>query len=161
MTTGRINQVASLLREGSNRKRSESREWTRIPPVEGENAGPAATAEPRVSKAHGREYESRSVLKRFETHDVPAGVNARGFAHVVVERFLRRTHGQKTLRSTAIPHCATTTRGRAAGGHAVKATQGAVRREPIVGGTSTRFLAFRVPRARRARLARLLRRKNI
>lgn len=46
-------------------------------------------------KIHGREKESPSVLERFEAHDVPRGVGAGGFAHVVVERSLRRTHGQK------------------------------------------------------------------
>lgn len=74
-------------------------------------------------KAHGRENESRGVLEQFETHDVPASVSARGFAHVVVERFLRRTQGQKTLRWTANPHCETSTRGRAAGGQAEKALE--------------------------------------
>lgn len=92
MTTGRINQVASLLERRFESSRSESPrvDASLDNPCERRrrNAGPAATAEPRNQKAHGRENESRDVLKRFDTHDVPTSVNARGFAHVVVEKLV-------------------------------------------------------------------------
>lgn len=89
MTTGRINQVASLRERRFESSRSESPRVDASldnPRERGKrNAGPAATAEPRNKKVHERENESLDVLKRFDTHDVPTSVNARGFAYVVFE----------------------------------------------------------------------------
>lgn len=92
MTTGRINQVASLRERRFESSRSES------PRVDASLDVPPRGEEKRWSRSHGGTMKSENpqhekkwsldVLKRFDTHDVPTSFNARGFAYVVVEKFV-------------------------------------------------------------------------
>lgn len=102
MTTGRINQVTPLARRSeTNRIGSRS---VASPPRRG-GADPAATA--GCTFRTSRDTESSLPVAVLHSRR-PPGVGAGGFAFVGIERELRRTHGQETLRSNTIPSCEAT-----------------------------------------------------
>lgn len=92
MTTGRINQVASLFIE---KVRTESNPESGYAPLKGART-PLRRRDPRFYDHVDREDESS--LSVAVLHSLrPPGLSAGGFALVGIERDLRRTHGQETL----------------------------------------------------------------
>ena len=83
MTTGRINQVASLRERAFESLGSESRVWLRLPP--GEARVPQPRRDPRFHRPRSEKSNLR-ILERFWAHDVPGCVIAAGHASLAIER---------------------------------------------------------------------------